>query len=59
VILQVTTLTSPNLVMKMLVILNQDAIMRTQDEKPITIKSDTRDTVILSCGSANAYSTLW
>jgi hypothetical protein len=45
--------------MKMLVILNQDAIARTQEEKPNTIKGDIRDTVILSCGSANAYSTLW
>ena len=33
--------------------------VRTQEEKPITIKDGTRDTVILSRGSANAYSTLW
>jgi hypothetical protein len=33
--------------------------VRTLEEKPITMKSDTRDTVILSRGSANAYSTLW
>jgi hypothetical protein len=45
--------------MKMLVILNQDAIALTQEEKPITIKGDTRDTGILSRGSANAYSMLW
>jgi hypothetical protein len=33
--------------------------MRTKGEKPITMKSNTRDTVILSRGSANAYSMLW
>jgi hypothetical protein len=33
--------------------------VRTQEEKPIKIKDGTRDTVILSYGLANAYSTLW
>jgi hypothetical protein len=33
--------------------------VRTQEEKPITIKDGTRDTIILSRGLANAYSTLW
>jgi hypothetical protein len=33
--------------------------VRTKGEKSITMKSNTMDTVILSRGSANAYSTLW
>jgi hypothetical protein len=32
---------------------------RTQEEKAITIKDGTRDMMILSRGSANAYSMLW
>jgi hypothetical protein len=32
---------------------------RTQEEKAIIIKYGTRDTVILSRGSANVYSMLW
>jgi hypothetical protein len=33
--------------------------VRTLRKKSITKESGTRDTVILSRGSANAYSTLW
>jgi hypothetical protein len=33
--------------------------VRTQEEKSITIKDGARDTMILSRGSANAYSMLW
>jgi hypothetical protein len=33
--------------------------VRTLRKKPITMKSGTRDIVILSHGSANAYSMLW
>jgi hypothetical protein len=42
----------PNLVYKMLVKLNQVAIERALEKKSITEKSNTRDAVFLSCGSA-------
>jgi hypothetical protein len=52
VILQNSVLNSTNSVYEMLVRLDQVVVARALEKKSITEKSDTRDTVILSRGSA-------